>query len=341
VIDTRHLFALEVRRGGTALPPVRLDPDFGPALEAARFAALRRGCPPDRAFVAAAGVVPRWDEALGPPYLEAVTVATRGAEEEGTVDLSAEYFGESIRRAVATLVRDGRVTSSDTIEYRLTAFPIGDDDASVADGARLAADELPIDLAVTSASLGDRLARAKAPAAATSADDCPVFIPERVIDEAMRLAREADGVETGAFLAGRLWRDEAAGDVFLEVTELLPARHTQATVATLTFTPETWWDVRAALTLRGRGEHLLGWVHQHLVSRLCASHGCSETSQRRCPMARDFFSAHDRLLHRTMFPRGYAVALVVNDWAFAPMSVSLFGYRAGLIEPRPFHQLSD
>ena len=77
-------------------------------------------------------------------------------------------------------------------------------------------------------------------------------------------------------------------------------------------------------------------ANTHPVTAICRHQGCSEEAQRKCPMARDYFSEHDRFLHRTMFPRSYALGLVVNDWTFAPPSASLFGYRAGLIDVRGF-----
>ena len=57
-------------------------------------------------------------------------------------------------------------------------------------------------------------------------------------------------------------------------------------------------------------------------------------------MAGDFLSEPDRVLHRTVFPRGYSVALVVNLITAAEHTYSLFGWREGLLQTRGFHRLS-
>ena len=57
-------------------------------------------------------------------------------------------------------------------------------------------------------------------------------------------------------------------------------------------------------------------------------------------MASGFFSAQDRALHRAVFPRAYAVALVVNQIAEQEQTFSLFGWRQGLIQARGFHVLN-
>jgi hypothetical protein len=56
-------------------------------------------------------------------------------------------------------------------------------------------------------------------------------------------------------------------------------------------------------------------------------------------MRGDFLSEDDRLLHRTIFPRAYGLALVVNDVSFSDPTHSLFGWRNGLIELRDYRVL--
>jgi len=147
-----------------------------------------------------------------------------------------------------------------------------------------------------------------------AADDMPVFIPQQVFDDAMALTRRMVGRETGGFLVGHLCRDPGSDDLFARVAAQLPARHTVPTETRLTFTPQTWDDMHDGLALRGDDELLLGWWHSHPVRAWCAN--CPTDRQVVCHLARDFFSRHDRALHRTVFPRAYSVALVVNDIAF-------------------------
>jgi hypothetical protein len=336
-----HVYALEFRDGSTTYPAAPIEPDPGAIVEAARFAALRRGTPPEEAFLLPARIAPKWHGALGSPYVEALTVVAGAGDASASIDIPPRYFADNAREAIAALVEQGTVAVGTSLRYLVTAYPARQAVAGEgADPVGTDALELPVALRIREAPLGARLAggRLEGP---VHEDDVAVIVPASVLEDAKALATRADGVEAGAFLIGHLWRDSDTRDIRLEVTDLIPARHTRASLSSLTFTSETWWDGRAALALRGLQEVFLGWVHSHPVTRMCRSRGCPEAAQRRCAMAKDFFSDHDRLLHRTMFPRAFGLALVVNDWAFAPMSVSLFGYRAGSIEPRGFHVVDE
>jgi hypothetical protein len=329
------VYSLEFLRDGQTLTSVRVTPDFAPVVEAARFAALRRGLPLEDAFAARGVIAPRWHATLGQPYTAGlVATAFTSSGHETSIDVPPRFFSDSARAATASLVAEGVVAAGESLTYQVAAYICGERAGSDATG--LVIEDLPTSLALSDDTLDARLAGTVSEGAA-DATDVPVLIPRNVLDDARGLTLIDPGLETGGFLVGRVCRDRARGDIFLDVTDMLPARHTASTISTLTFTPETWWGVNAALALRNRGETCLGWVHTHPVTAMCRKRGCSQEAQRSCPMAREFFSEHDRFLHRTMFPRAHAIALVVNDWEFAPTSVSLFGYRAGLIESRGFH----
>ena len=111
------------------------------------------------------------------------------------------------------------------------------------------------------------------------------------------------------------------------------ARHAQGQLTRLTFTAESWTAVQAALDLRRKAEMMLGWWHSHPSRVWCQK--CPVEKQKVCPLAMDFFSEHDRQLHRTVFPRAYSVALVVND-SVNGLSYSLFGWREGVVASRGF-----
>ena len=136
-----------------------------------------------------------------------------------------------------------------------------------------------------------------------------------MIEETVELMVRAGGKETGGILIGHLHRDPGRRQLFLEVTAQIPAQHAEQELARLTFTPETWTAVDAALALRGKGEIQLGWWHSHPASHWCDD--CPPETRRRCKSAGapsgDFFSAHDVALHRTVFPRAYSIALVLSD----------------------------
>jgi hypothetical protein len=163
-------------------------------------------------------------------------------------------------------------------------------------------------------------------------EDAPVFIPRQVFEEASAITRQAGAKETGGILIGHLRRDPEAAEIFLEVTAQIPARDAEADLTSLKFTPEVWTEVRAAIELRRRGEIMLGWWHSHPVREWCRE--CPIERQQKCAMASEFFSAHDRHLHRTVFPGAHSIALVANDTATDEVTFSAFGWRRGVIEPR-------
>jgi proteasome lid subunit RPN8/RPN11 len=170
-----------------------------------------------------------------------------------------------------------------------------------------------------------------------AADDVHVFIPRQVVEEAVAIANRARTVETGGVLVGSLHRAASTGDIFVEVTAQVPALHTESSAATLTFTPETWSAVRAAIDLRGQDELLLGWLHSH--PNFCQD--CPPERKNRCLMSRSFFSATDCHLHRTVFSRAYQIGLLLSDHGEPELELNLFGWRHGSIESRGFHVLED
>ena len=165
-----------------------------------------------------------------------------------------------------------------------------------------------------------------------------MFLPREVLEQTAALTAEHPGRETGGILIGCLRRDAAAARLYLEITAQIPARHTEATSAKLTFTPATWTDVQSALTLRNRDEAMLGWWHSHPVREWCKD--CAPEKQAQCVLARGFLSEDDRRLHRTVFPRAYSVALVVNDLESGP-TWSLFGWSRGVIASRDFITVAE
>jgi hypothetical protein len=169
----------------------------------------------------------------------------------------------------------------------------------------------------------------------------PVFVPRHVLAEAEALKTGSGNAETGGILIGFLWQDPSSGSPFAEVTALVPARHTVSASTRLTFTAETWADVRATIGLRARAEMFLGWMHSHPGRFWCT---CDDTEKKRnCPLAGQFFSIDDCLLHRTVFFAAHHIAIVLGD-QYMPAGgwetrISAYGWRGGIIEPRAFHVL--
>ncbi|MGQ0734263.1 MAG: Mov34/MPN/PAD-1 family protein [Acidobacteriota bacterium] len=331
-----YRYTLELfRPDGSSVGQVALDRalavDWTPAEEWVRFLALcRDGSAAGASGEASTAIEPVWHTTLGQPYVEAFRVRFAGVAGESSEQFGTSYLKREAELATAYFVSKDAVAKGDRVVYVAAAYPC-QPPPDLTEGLELSAEDVsgpPV--------LGEgRLEQfphgpVRGPA---EAGDMAVLMPERVLDEAATLARGADERETGGVLVGRLWRDSGARQVIAEVTAQVPARHTEATASRLTFTHDTWTDVRAAIALRRRDEVMLGWWHSHPVRVWCRE--CSPEKQAVCPLAEGFFSEHDRALHRTMFPSAYSLGLLVNDLTSGP-TFSLFGWRRGLIAPRGF-----
>jgi proteasome lid subunit RPN8/RPN11 len=319
--------------GKVSLGQVAVAVDWEPAREWAEFRALRQ-CPA-RAFEAGrvSTVQPLWHSTLGEPYMKGFRVSVELKDEpEVSVEFTTSYFRRLAKQASALLIKKGALKKGERFKYLLAAFP--QEKTPEALKLKFTTEEVAPDLSLKDASLAASL-RESIFQGHHDDEDMPLFVPQRVLEEAKALSKQAGAKETGGILIGHLGRDAGLPELFAEVTAQIPARHTEASLTSLTFTSETWTDVRAALDLRRKGELMLGWWHSHPVREWCKD--CSAESQKACTMASDFFSAHDHALHRTIFPRAYSVALVVNDLAADAATFSVFGWRRGLLESRGFH----
>lgn len=335
----RWRFAIQLLREDHS--PVRQLPvelDWDPLRESLRFTALREGLPPAIALALDCEIEPIWDRNRGEPFLEGVRARSNHGAVEISLDVRTEVFHAPAKAMAAELVKEGALQDGDQFRSLPMAFAESGE-VVITGNKRFKARPIAPSLDVVDASLADFVARAGPPlgAHAEPADDVPVFIPQDVLDEARELTRTEEARETGGLLIGHLRRDREGAGLFLEVTAQLPARHVEADRTRLTFTSDTWTEFRSALELRRRGEIMLGWWHSHPVREWCKS--CSEESQRKCALRGDFLSDDDRLLHRTIFPRAYSLALVVNDVAYEEPTYSMFGWQRGTIQLRGYRVL--
>ena len=304
--------------------------DWVPAQEWVRWLALRAGAAPAAAFLAEARIEAVWAADLGAPYVAGVFVEALGPGGVGA-DLPIEYFEGAAQTIARAMVAEGRLDNGEVFRYRPMAFAQADDAPAVKHSSAKAPD-----IAIAAGSLAEASAGAFLEGE-HDPDDARVLIPGDVLEETAALTLEHSGVETGGVLIGHLRRDKPSADIYLDVTAQIPARHTDGSVTKLTFTPETWSDVRAAITLRRQGEIQLGSWHSHPVKAMCQ---CPEEKRPNgCPLGRGFFSADDKVLHRTVFSRAFNVGLVVSDIHDAPPTYALFGWRRGTIERRGFHRI--
>lgn len=316
----------------------RVTPDWGPAVECARFESVRRN-PGAPALLGGEDVTiePLWHPTLNDPYVKHVSVGVERPGRPATaVDVGTPYFRPLTKSAAATLVESGTLAEGDKYRYLVTAYARNDE--APAEAPAFAIETVPQELDLGEESL-DRLLADSQPYGEHCEQDYPVFIPQTVVDESTALMEAAGAVETGGILIGRMHRDSDGSEIMAEVTAQIHARHTKEELTSLEFTPETWADVDAALALRGGTEMKLGWWHSHPARQWCKD--CPVENRRVCKLSGEFFSTQDTALHRTVFPRAYSIGLVVSDSYASGLTYPLFGWKNGTINQRGFHILNS
>jgi len=338
-----HYLASLYSAEGSLLSRLAITPDWYPATEAARFRALRQ-CR-SNALPGPARIQPIWDTETGAPLTAGVrAIVTDGEDREVTCEVGITYFKAQLQGAAADLIRTGKLQEGDTYQYVVHAIAAADSLAQPVGATALQWDvedvsetvlsgQRPLrDLIEVSTPYGDD------PDLAPAQEDYPVFIPRAVLMAAEQLKEAAGENETGGILIGHLWRDTDTSEIYAEITGLVPARHTVEKSTSLRFTAQTWDAVQQAIALRNRGESWIGWYHTHPSRYWCK---CDPESQKHCPLGEQFFSNDDLTVHRTVFSRGFHIALVTGDrprpeggWE---MVHALYGWRDGSVQSRNFY----
>ncbi len=320
-------------------------PDWEPALEWARFAAIRKDPPIPLLLGEGPGTIePVWHRSVGAPYLEGFKAVVGGeGRPETMLGIPLAYVASLARAASARLLEAGTLQAGESYQYVVCAYAGEGNAAAAAEETRKIAITSVGQLVDAKEVAMDGLVAGSRPWGEIDDDQMPVFVPQRVIEEAVQAMTAAGDKETGGILIGHLHLDRGGRGLFLEVTAQIPAQHAEHELTRLTFTPETWTAADAAIALRGRGELYAGWWHTHPSRHWCDQ--CPSEKRERCKTAGqpsgDFFSAHDVALHHAVFPRAYSVALVFSDGCEEgghPLW-RLFGWRYGMLMPRGFHIL--
>ena len=339
-LDLPFKFALALfREDRTSLGTVAVKHDWEPAIEWTRFYFLRKGLLPIYGN-GKASVLPVWDEKAGEPYCSGyrVELATPLGHAVG-MDFPKTRFRSYASALSSRFVESGELREGELFSFALIAYP-SPPEAPSAGGLSLNVSDSSPALPVRKGSLKNYLGRAIAHGPVNH-EDMPVFVSERVLSDFAAQTRAHEGTETGGILIGLLWQDEDEGEIFVEITDQIPAEYTEGTDVKLTFTPETWAAAGAALRLRGRGEIYTGFIHSHPTRFWCQAKKCSLEEQKSCKFA-EFFSGDDESVLRAAFPGAYSVGIVANDTAFAGITFSMYGNRRGITSsPRSFHVLKE
>ncbi len=337
--DVAYRYAVEFHtESGRPLGQVAVKVDFAPAFEWARLSGARQGKVSFRAFDAPASVLPLWHRVLSQPYLCGFQVRLDSGSDGFSCDFTLRYFDGLAAQASRLFVDSGKLKHGDRFLYFVAAFPVNP--AFTETGInRFVIEEVPAVIPIADGDLRE-FERSAVPQGEISLDLIPVFVAREILDQATAITQETEQIETGGFLIGHLHRDQKAQHVFAEITGQVPATHAVGELTRLTFTPDTWTAVRSAIALRRKNEILMGWWHAHPIKHWkCES--CPVEQQKKCALSRDFFSDHDRSLHRAVFSRAWCMALVINNVSYSDPTVSAFGWNRGLIEPRGFFVTQD
>jgi hypothetical protein len=339
MIHVNHIFALEFRDAdGRVLGQSPVTANWEPAVEWARFEAMRRSRLEHWPVLAAADTEILPTVHGGAPSAEGFRVIIN-TKQLGRLksEFPLAWFREIAQAYSANLVKEGKLNSGETFLYRLLAFEQSEVPRKALPA--FAVDELPALRTVVPVDLGALAARS-VPVGESQPAEFPVFIPGELLDQAAQQTLAAESNETGGVLLGSLLHDELAAEVGLAVSALVPALHTDAKCESLTFTPETWSAVDAAISLRDRGTEILcGWAHSHPSRYWCLE--CPAERRRLCPLQKKgFLSAYDLTLHATMFPKPFHLALLTTN-AQDGLHHTLFGWWRGQVRQRGFFQINE
>lgn len=333
--ESAYQYVLELYKDdGAWLGQFSVEADWAPAIEWTRLTAIRRGELPLEGLAAPASIEPVWLRDTEGSRIAGFQVSiTANGGRQVKADFPTTYFRAQAVEASAYFVEQGHLAEGELFRYLVAAYPRV---LRAGDSANQA-EELPPKLQLHPAALKQYLRRS-VPVGIVDAQDLPVFFASRVLEEAEELTRAHSGVETGGVLIGRLRQDRETPELFVEVTAQIPLR-VAGEMTRLSFTPERWSEVEAALALRAKEETYLGYWHSHPVHAWCREkqNECCPEKLGTCRLARNYFSREDRAVLRTVFPRAYSLGLVVNDAPLNRLSLSLFGWRRGLIEPRGYY----
>jgi proteasome lid subunit RPN8/RPN11 len=316
---------------GRPLRRVPIDPDWEPAFETTTFDAIRRGHLPPVLTANRGRIQPIWHGTLGAPYVSAFRAIIMTPRGQSTAEIPTAYLRGHSRQVSADLVRAGELVQGDLFKYLVCAYPV--EPEPIPSGG-FAVEDVAEPLALVATPLGELTDSAQL-RGLRRGDEMPVFIDQTVLDDALVLSRAAGSVEVGGVLLGTLHRDPVLPEIFIEVTALIPAPHTVAEAAKVTFTAETWAAVDAAIALRDCGENKIGWFHFH--PNWCRN--CPDEKRAHCALGEPFFSTDDVHLHRVCFSRAYHVALLVTDTPRRGLVPTLYGWQQGMVTERGFYTL--
>jgi len=121
-------------------------------------------------------------------------------------------------------------------------------------------------------------------------DAAVVVIREAVLEAILEFSEQDLTRERGGFLLGGVYGDAPQ---YIVVRHFHPALEAQGSLASLTFTHETWATLTREIETNFPSESLVGWQHTH-------------------PGLGVFLSAYDLFIQKNFFAQSWQIALVVD-----------------------------
>jgi proteasome lid subunit RPN8/RPN11 len=316
--------------------------DFAPAIDAAFLDGLRRGRFAEyRPPTSGVGLEPVFAHGKRAPIVSSFHVVLPTADGgEHRVEFGVQVFQSLARRVMVDLLLAAKVDPVLDVMFHVAAY-LDEEDAPAVEGMSLLVEDEEPRVPIRE---GSRAAlNETSPWDRPKAEDLPVLIRRSVLEDAVEEARRFPEREVGGFLLGHLRRDTTTSVLFLEVTCHMPAEATEATEASVTFTPASWEHARRVIAMRGEGEIFAGWVHSHPFL-FCPE--CAAPFKAECVDKVLFYSPEDRFLMELTFAQPYMVGLQTGieprlEHALGHLPVRLYGWRKAEIVPRGFEVIED
>lgn len=271
--------------------------------------------------------------------------------EENGARFSREYslqiFREPALDLARRLLREEHLKEEDDVETVVLAYPPQSQPASGADSIEVKMEVSQAKLCLTPGRLSDWYDRStQLNTEAHCADDTPVFIQRRALEQARFFCRVPGALEGGALLVGLLYQQtEPEPEIFAVIDAAFEARHARQEKFSLTLTTRTYQDFERQLALRRKRlnrpeEMLLATAHAHnfapSLDKSTGEPNCPGCPLRpSCNLNSAFFSPEDIQFHRALFVKQpFAIGLV---WGLDPRFddvLKVYGSRDGAFQER-------
>lgn len=272
-------------------------------------------------------------ENAGPDRLGGYYMEMRKGRQSFRRHFKLSTLSQTLARPLEKLLTDGVITAEDEYDYFLTSRPHEESDHKRSIGHVQATARME-PLVFETASLAEYLANSEELSGPTSkqlaaqerereSKQMPMFVVDDAWQDGRELARLGGEDESAAVATGRLFRDTDSPEVFVVIDAFLQAEFAAEEKFSVTFSGDTWGQVRTRLEQRRRRlnrphEMIVGSVHGHNFQpaadesgrRMCEACSILEVCSRSTAVA----STNDFRWHRSVFAGQPWASLLIWGW---------------------------